>query len=130
MSENKKPPRNILSDILSDTPGGINRNIEELNKLIHCTAVAAPVKREKKSAGTATRKTKKKKMTHYLTEEVFDHLGAVKSVIKGYLPSDLKSKATKSRIVDYAVKMMLEEFGEKGEKSPLVEKIMQHEKDK
>lgn len=131
MAEKKSPPRNILSDILSDTPGGINRNIEELNKLIHCTPALGPAKKAKKSEGAApVRKAKKRKMTHYLTEEVFDHLGTVKSVMKDFLPSDLKSKATKSRIVDYAVKMVLEEFGEKGENSPLIEKILHSENDK
>ncbi len=63
MGEKKSSPPNILSDILSDTPEGVNSNIEELNKLIHCPVLAAAGRKGRKNAsppiGGKARKGKK-----------------------------------------------------------------------
>ena len=54
-------------------------------------------------------------------------LSDAKAKIKVLVPSKLKSKVSMSRIVDYAVNAILEEFNKIGKKSALVEKIITSE---
>lgn len=130
----KTKNRDILADILNDPHTGTIRGMDELNKLIHApaaggrsvkTATAAPAGRKKK----ARPGMKRKKSTHYLTKEVFDNLGEAKEGIKDLLPAEAKSKATKSRIVESAITVVLNEFEAKGKDSALIQEILkkQHE---
>ncbi len=135
MPMNEIPPgenRDILADILNARHDGKIRGLDELTALIH--AVPEVDARTKKggifSKPAVKRKAKpgkkkvKHKTTHYLTEDVFSELGEAKETIKNFLPKGRKSKATKSGIVESAVKVLLEEFELKGEKSYLVQELL------
>jgi len=129
--------RDILGDILSDPQTGRIRGIDALNELIHACAVGTDQEdggeaRPGKSGGRTVRKREarrrsrrpKKKTTHYLTEEVFDNLGDAKKMIKDFLPKGAKAKATKSSIVESAVRVILDDFERKGEDSYLVQELI------
>ncbi len=106
------------------------RGLDELNDLIHAVPDIGAKKgifkpADKRNAKLRSRKKKvKHKTTHYLTEDVFSELGEAKETIKNFLPEGSKSKATKSGIVESAVKVLLEEFELKGEKSYLVQEFL------
>lgn len=132
---NETPPvknKDILADILNARHDGKIRGLDELTALIH--AVPETDARSGKgglfSKPTVKRKARsrkkklKHKTTHYLTEDVFSELGEAKETIKNFLPEGRKSKATKSGIVESAVKVLLEEFELKGEKSYLVQELL------
>lgn len=131
MSEQSKKI-DILGDILNDSPTGIIRGIEELTKLTHAEfgtfqekgAPKAPRKKKKASL------RKKHKTTHYLAKEVFDNLGEAKEDIRDFLPPNSKASASKSRIVESAITVVLHEFEEKGKDSALVRELLKkhHEK--
>lgn len=130
----QKHDPDILANILSDTSNGKIRGLDELNKLIHLMdndeSLVKPVRQvpRKKKKRTAKRRSGKHKTTHYLTEEVFDNLGEAKEMIKDLLPEGDKVKATKSIIVESAVKVLLEEFERKGEDSYLVKELLKKKK--
>ncbi len=65
----------------------------------------------------------KKKTTHYLTNEVFRELDDANNFLRGLLPPGSKLLTTKSKIVNYAVKMLLDDFESKGDQSKLVKKL-------
>ncbi len=129
--------RNVLADILNDPHTGKIRGVEELNQLIFLD----PVKEKNKksvSKKISTRKTKRKKRrkqrakrktTHYLTEEVFADLGNAKDIIRSYMPKGSKLIASKSRIVESAIKVLLDEFERKGEDSYLVQELLKKRKE-
>jgi hypothetical protein len=125
MKDKPNPPADILADILNDQHTGAIRGLDELNKLIHVKPGDPPVAR----AAATPRKTKvpdhkKQRTTHYLTRKVFDHLGEARDGLRDLLPQDAKSKASKSRIVESAITMVLQEFGEKGMDSALVRELL------
>jgi len=145
----KNKPVNILNDILNDSQTGAIRGLDELNDLIHQPIGAGGGGKKKKVKGgsrrkrakvvsvtaqspTATSQEKgedsKKKTTHYLSQKVFDDLGEAKQMISDYLPTGKKLKASKSKIVDTAVKILLEEFETKGKDSTLVKRILNKSK--
>ncbi|MFH1216908.1 MAG: hypothetical protein V1706_10460 [Pseudomonadota bacterium] len=74
--------------------------------------------------GSKKRRAGKRKTTHYLTKEVFVELNQANNFLKGLLPAGSKLMATKSKIVNYAVKMLLDDFESKGEDSELVKNIL------
>ena len=128
---NTTSERDILGDILNDSHNGSVRGLDELSKLIHVTSRADdPLTGFKgpKKGNVSPRKKKKKqskrKSTHYLNEEVFDNLGEAKKIISEYLPTGSKRMATKSRIVESAIKVLLTEFDENGEDSYLVKELL------
>ena len=87
-------------------------------------APSSPKKRPTTSGKKSTKETVKKKSTHYLTSEVYRELDEANNFLKGLLPPGSKLLSTKSKIVDYAVKMVLEDFDSKGEESELVKKLL------
>ncbi len=124
----------ILADILSDQSDGKIKGLDELNKLIYMVG-GENVSVAKRPAGKISPKKKrrtpkktKRKSTHYLTEEVFESLDKAKKTIKDFLPDGDKTRATKSRIVESAVKVLLDEFGRRGEDSYLVKEILNKKK--
>lgn len=128
----KSKERDILGDILNGPHTGTIRGLEELDKLIHATPgepLVKPVPRSAKPKAKGRRGGKKQKTTHYLTREVFDHLGEAKDGIRDLLPAESKSKASKSRIVESAITVVLHEFGEKGKESALVRELLKKNKD-
>ena len=121
--------QDILADILNDPHTGTIRGMAELSSLIHAEEVKSLkprlLKPASKKVKKVTRKKRgKRKTTHYLTEEVFEGLGEAKEIIKEFLPSGSKTRATKSRIVESAIKVLLDEFERKGKESYLVKELL------
>jgi hypothetical protein len=122
----KPKQRDILGDILNDPHNETIRGIDELTKLIHASSndparkaqVKNPVLKRK------PRQSPKQKTTHYLTKEVFDNLGEAREDIRDFLPNASKSMATKSRIVESAITVVLHEFEKKGKDSALFQELL------
>jgi hypothetical protein len=121
----------ILVDILADTSDGRIKGLEDLNELVHAIgdntgsmAGTPPQLRRKKQVRCQDRPAKHK-TTHYLSEGVFEDLGEAKEKIKDLLPASNKKKATKSAIIESAVKVLLNEFEKKGKNSYLVKELLQ-----
>jgi len=113
---------------LSEEPG--NEGSSLLAKLIHRTGEPAnaqhpagnsprPPDQKKNPDGDG-----KKKSTHYLSEEIFADLDDARDKINELVHQRLKSRISKSRIVDQALRMILKDFEEKGEKSHLIKEIL------
>ena len=127
MAENKKK-QDVLKAILSDSGDNFVPCLEELEKLIHrsvkppepASVIVRPKAKKK-------RRSKKRKTTYYLTEQVFENLGDAKEIIRKMLPDIQKSKISKTRIVDSALKMILKEFETSGSKSALVKQIQKRD---
>ncbi len=123
MAETKKK-QDVLKAILSGSEDNFVPGLEELEKLIHRsvkppeTAFVIETPKAKKK-----KRPKKKKTTYYLTEEIFETLGDAKEIIRKMLPDIQKSKISKTRIINSALKMILREFETKGGDSALVKQI-------
>jgi len=130
----KRKKRDILSELLTgDTTVGIisKKELNALNKLIGDTPKInsidnkQPEKTKNISAGEKKKATKKK-TTHYLSEEVLENLDSAIKDIRSLLPENLRSKVSKSQIVNQALALLLKEFEVKGEKSKLVHNIIRN----
>ncbi len=127
MAENKKK-QDVLKAILNGSEDNFVPGLEELEKLIHRSVKppeAAPAM--KKPRAKREKRPKKRKTTYYLTEDIFENLGAAKEIIRKMLPDIQKSKISKTRIVDSALKMILKEFETKGNDSALVKQIQKRD---
>lgn len=134
MGQNNKEKRDVLGNLMQGSPpGGAIPGLDELTMLIE--RYSRPLIKEEKvpplphSPALQSKSKKKKssvktKATHYLTREVFKELDVANIFLRGLLPAGSKLLATKSNIVNYAVKMLLEDFDSKGEKSDLVKKLL------
>lgn len=80
----------------------------------------SPEAESKKAPGSES----KKKSTHYISEEIFEDLDDARDKINELVHPRLKSRISKSRIVDQALRMILKDFEEKGEKSHLIKEIL------
>lgn len=121
----------ILGDILNDSHTGAIRGMEELTKLIHASSSDLSPKTALKPSCEQKKKRKasrKHKTTHYLTEEVFGNLGEAKTDVRGFLPESAKSKATKSRIIESAITVVLQDFEAKGKDSILIQELLKKKK--
>ena len=128
MAENKTKNQDVLKAILSGSEDYFVPGLEELEKLIHRSVKppeAAPVM--KKPRAKREKRPKKRKTTYYLTEEIFENLGDAKEIIRKMFPDIQKSKISKTRIVDSALKMILKEFETKGGDSALVKQIQKRD---
>ena len=127
----KSEKRDIMDEILSGNQDDAVEGLDLLYDVIRVKS-SSPLKSDDKPQGLpaskTSRKKTKKKASHYLTHDVFDELGEIKSSMRDLLPSVPKSKLTKSNIVDIAVKALLEEYKEKGTKSELMKKIVSGDK--
>ena len=116
----------ILDRVLSDVPNETIPGLSELSDYIYQrNRPTSPILREVNSE-TPSRpgKSAKKKVTYYLSQKVCVELSEAKAKIKVQVPSNLKRKVSMSRIVDYAVKAILDEFNRGGKVSPLVKGIL------
>ncbi|MCJ7603468.1 MAG: hypothetical protein MUO63_18460 [Desulfobulbaceae bacterium] len=134
MGQNNKEKRDVLGNLMQGSqPGGAIPGLDELTMLLerysrplikeekvppspHSPAIQSKRKKEKSSGKT--------KSTHYLTREVFKELDVANNFLRGLLPAGSKLLTTKSKIVNYAVKMLLDDFDSKGEESELVKKLL------
>ncbi|MCB2182949.1 MAG: hypothetical protein KQH63_13025 [Desulfobulbaceae bacterium] len=143
MIRSDKKNNDVLANILqgSHSEGSSAPGIEELTSVLEkytkpLIADNIPKKRKKSrpqaetvSPKPKTRKKGKRKTTHYLTKEVFQELDQANNFLKGLLPTGSKLLSTKSKIVNQAVKMLLEDFESKGEQSELVQKLLKDNKE-
>ena len=123
--------RNIFDDLYRNSETDAIQGLEGLTELIYQTDPSSTRQAAEKGQNTAQNrqnsKPSKKKATYYLSEKVLVELCDAKAKIKILVPSNIKSKVSMSRIVDYAVNAILEEFNRIGKKSALVKKIISGE---
>ena len=119
--------RDIMDELLQGGTDADHGEILELQNLIHqeifktkSTRTKPPATSKDKKAG----KESKIKTTHYLSEEIFDDLDDAKVKINNLIQNQLRSHVSKSKIVDHALKMILKDFDEKGEDSPIIQEIL------
>lgn len=116
----------------SDTPGidELTEMIERFSKPLMTEDVKVrPQSKAHKFKGLrksiTQKKPIKKKTTHYLTNEVYRELDDANNFLRGLLPPGSKLLTTKSKIVNYAVKVILDDFESQGEQSKLVKNLLQ-----
>jgi len=127
MTKNHSEKRDILAEVLSGTQGDVEKGLKELFERIQLESEQSLPGNHKAKPSTVSKKesTKPKvKTTHYLTQKVFNELDEVKAEIRNLLPSVRINKVTKSNIVDFAIKLILEEYKTKGLKSTLIKKLL------
>jgi len=127
-----KTNQDIMNAILKGSEDG-GPEASSIEKLVHRRGKTERAKHppaEKTSARQHPRKTpdseNKKKSTHYLSEEIFEDLDTARDKINELVQQRLKSRISKSRIVDQALRMILKDFEKKGEKSPLIKEILKN----
>lgn len=123
-----KNKHDIMDALLKGASEDRAHETSSLAKLIHR---GKKPDRAKPLAGSSSRpappKTpggSKKKSTHYLSEKIFADLDEARDKINKLMHQQLKSRVSKSGIVDQALRMILKEFEEKGEKSHLIKEIL------
>lgn len=124
-----KDKHDIMDALLKGSAEDATHATSSLAKLIHRTGEKAhPKHPDGNASGTDQKKNpggdSKKKSTHYLSGEIFADLDEARNKINELVHQRLKSHVSKSRIVDQALRMILKEFEEKGEKSPLIKEIL------
>lgn len=134
MSNNNPKKHDVMGNILHGAHSGeLPPGVEELTTML--SRYSKPLLRGDISPSRPSNKKakvkrhhvwkshSKKKTTHYLSEEVYRDLDMANNYLKELLPSGSKLLANKSKIVDHAVKMLLDDFESKKEKSELVKII-------
>ena len=123
--------RNIFDDLYRNSETDAIQGLDGLTEMIYQTDPSSHRQAAEKGQNPAQRQqnsnASKKKVTYYLSEKVLVELCDAKAKIKILVPSNIKSKVSMSRIVDYAVNAILEEFNMIGKKSALVKKIISDE---
>ena len=136
---NAKYNKDILDELLSSSQvhGYVRQQeLDELLEVIHNpffndTALydysinLEPNKKEPEKKKKRIRKTKRK-TTHYLTENTFKDLGRAKMDIRKHVPEQYRSQISKTKIVNQALSMILQEFQLKGKNSKILQTILQN----
>ena len=127
--------RDVLAQLLTDPPEDAPTDEAELTRLIYrrrSYAVESGVTHlsnyRHHSEDAKRIEDRKKKVTYYLSEKVVVELSEAKARIKVSVPQQLKTKVSMSRIVDYAVGAILDEFNQIGEKSDLMRRFLTNKK--
>ena len=132
---NEKYNKGMLDELLSNSQvhGYVRQQeLDELLAVIHNpffnnTALydysinLEPDKKEPEKKKKRSRKT-----THYLTENTFKDLGRAKMDIRKHVPEQYRSQISKTKIVNQALSMMLQEFQLKGKNSKILQTILQN----
>ncbi len=120
--------QNIFDELYQDTETESIQGLKGLSELIYQTEPAsAPqdgLTGNHPIPFRPRRRPATRKVTYYLSEKVVVELFEAKARIRIMVPAGLKSKVSMSRIVDYAVGAILDEFKAVGEKCELVKRIM------
>ena len=116
----------ILDSLLTDVPDVTMPGVSELSDFIYRTNQQTNSVSMKESTEDASQAItpKKKKVTYYLSKKVLVELYDAKAKIKVLVPTNVRRKVSLSRIVDYAVQAILDEFKEVGKKSELIQQIL------
>ncbi|MBI5558858.1 MAG: hypothetical protein HY885_14625 [Deltaproteobacteria bacterium] len=135
MAQDHGHKKDVLGNILQGQQhGGSIQGLDELTMMIERYASHYINKENNPSSPPHTpplpnktegkRSPVKRKSTHYLTKEVFRELNDANLFLRGLLPAGSKLKASKSKIVNYAVKTLLADFDAKGKESELVKNML------
>ena len=121
--------RDVLEEILNDPETEPRPEQAELIRLIYRSGSKKVEIERAQSPGSIQdsrnpEDKRKKKATYYLSEQVLVELCDAKARIKILVPSELKTKVSMSRIVDYAVGAILKEFNLSGYKSDLMQQFL------
>ncbi len=116
----KKENGSVMNDLLGGHDSESSAHADDLGELIYRKGEATGARGPKTGAAT------KKKVTHYLSEKVSVELSEAKAKIRVMVPPELKSRVSMSKIVEFAVKGILDELDEKGNDSSLVKQIMEN----
>ncbi len=123
-------PRDILGELFQgDQDFTAVPGLEELDALIH--ACVGPRGADRLPAGERKlltlpkkRRSGTRKATHYLEGNVYEGLTLANVALKKLLPDGTKSRASKSRLVNYAVSKLLHEIEKEGESSAVIKDIL------
>jgi hypothetical protein len=132
----KRKKRDLLLELLLGKDGEGIVSKKELNALHRLLdehpAGRAPDKTKKRQSGTKkgisphrSPKQKTIKTTHYLLPETVKNLTRAQEAIRSSLPEHMRSKISKSQIVDTSLSIILQEFSAKGKNSRLMRRITQ-----
>lgn len=122
--------RDILDALLKGAPDDAPEGLDALARLIHRKVAPEPAAERQEPRRPSRSKKRpgapqdKKKSTHYLSGDIFQDLDEAKERINRVIQERSKQHITKSRIVDQALRMILKEFEEKGEASPLFQELL------
>lgn len=124
-----KNKKDIMDDLLKGSSEDTTHEAASLARLIHRTGESSSAKHPAEDSPSRDPKKapagdSKKKSTHYLSEEIFADLDDAREKINELVQPRVKSRISKSRIVNQALRMILREFEEKGEKSHLIKEIL------
>jgi hypothetical protein len=134
-----KYKKNVLDELLSNSQvhGYVRQQeLDELLEVIHnpffndtslydYSINLVPEKKDPEKKKKRSRKTKRK-ITHYLTENTFKELGRAKMDIRKHVPEQYRSQISKTKIINQALSMILQEFQLKGKKSKIMQTILQN----
>jgi hypothetical protein len=124
----QKKRGDILEDLFNSPGEEKAPGTDELEKLIHCESKkkgsAEGKERRKNSSAGGKKSSGKKKSTHYLSGEIFWELDEAKQKINDLVSLPLRARVSKSQIVNQALKMLLDDFEQKKEKSALIRQLM------
>ena len=130
----KRKERDIHSVLLADVSKEGITNKQELhalkNFLKNSSLKKIPVTIKKQLKNKSQHMLKKgarrlKKVTHYLSREVYDNLNKGQITFRRRVPEDLQSSISKSFLMNLSLEIILQEFRAKGEKHKLMHNIMQ-----
>lgn len=130
----KRKKRDLLSELLvgASTEGIISKKeLNALNNLIQSAPVNNKIVKnisqsdiKKVSAQRKKQKKAHKKTTCYLSEDVLKELDKAQISIQSLLPREFNSRITKSKVVNQALALMLEELKKNGKNSKLLHNIL------
>jgi hypothetical protein len=126
---NRMETRSVFDDLFEESGADSFPELEGLREFVYRGSPNDESARSMKEAeGRNGNPAGKKKATYYLSEKVLVELFDAKAKIRILVPPSLKSKVSMSRIVDYAVSAILEEFNSAGRRSDLFQQIIEDDK--
>jgi len=130
-SMNKQEHPDILGELFQrETERDPIAGLEGLEELIHaCKNPQGPAShRPQKLLPLPQKRSLTRKTTHYLREDIFQGLDQAKESLQRLLPEGAKLRASKSNLVNVALRALLQDIEEKGLESPVVSKILKVKK--
>lgn len=116
--------KDILHEVLTSTVRDNLPGVEELSNFLDQRRGGQEDRNLQPNRKRKKGKPGKKKTTHYLSLETFECLNRTLPRIRRIFPEDLRSQLSKSRLVDSSMRLLLQEFEEKGKDSLLVRQFL------
>jgi hypothetical protein len=120
----------ILGEVLTDKDAGAFPGLAELSELLNQSQ--RPAFQQALSAETHRKEKppqRKKKVTHYLSQDISETLDRVLPRIRKLVPEETRKRVSKSRLVDSSMRLLLLEFEEKGKESLLVRQFLHNDRE-